>query len=417
MIGLVDCNNFFVSCERLFRPDLAKRPVAVLSANDGCVVARSEEVKALGIAMGEPYFKCRRRLAAAGAQVFSNNFELYGDLAARVVACLRAHAPEVETYSIDESFIDLAGMADARLESFLVQLRTVVERWTGIPVSIGAAPTKTLAKATNRYAKRHSRTGGVLAMADLRQRRHILAATPVGDVWGIGWSLRPRLEARGVATAQQLAEYDLRWMRKRMGISGEKLMRELNGECCYPLGEAGPERKTLIHSRSFGKSIVAPEEIASALREYAAIAAAKLRGYRLCAAEMHVFITTGRHARPHYSDSVAMQLARPTCDTVVLAEAAAAAARRLWRPGFRFRKAGLTLLELSADDLVQGELEFSAAAPSRRRLLEAVDRINARYGRNSLRFGVAAGTGSWKPNSAMRSPRTTTRVSEIVKVS
>ncbi len=416
MIGLVDCNNFFASCERLFRPDLAKRPVAVLSANDGCVVARSEEVKALGITMGEPYFQCKERLAAAGAAVFSSNFELYADLAARVVACLRAHAPDVEPYSIDESFIDVSGMSAAQLESFLVQLRTAVDRWTGIPVSIGAAPTKTLAKVANRYVKRNDRDRGVLAVAERRQFRRILAETPVGDVWGIGRALKPRLLARGITTALQLADLDTRWMRKRTGVVGESMLRELNGECCYPFGAPGPERKTLTHSRTFGKRISSADEIASALREYAASAAAKLRSHRLCAAAMHVFITTGSHAQPPYSDSVAMQFARPTRDTVELAQAASAAARKMWKPGYRFSKAGLTLLKLSAVDAVQGELDLASASASRLRLMEAVDRINARFGRNSVRFCTDEGIGTWKPHSDMRSPRATTRVGEIVQV-
>ncbi len=417
MIGLVDCNNFFASCESLFRPGLAKRPVAVLSANDGCVVARSEEVKALGITMGEPYFQCKERLAAARAAVFSSNFELYADLATRMVACLRAHAPDVEPYSIDESFIDVSGMSAAQMDSFLVQLRTAVERWTGIPVSIGAAPTKTLAKAANRYVKRNDRERCVLAVTDRRQCRRILAETPVGDVWGIGRALKPRLLARGITTALQLADLDMRWMRKRTGVVGERMLRELNGECCYPFGAPGPERKTLTHSRTFGKRISSADEIASALREYAASAAVKLRSHRLCAAAMHVFITTGSHAQPPYSDSIAMQFARPTCDTAELAQAAGAAARSLWRPGCRFRKADLTLLKMSAVDAVQGELDPASADTSRLRLMEAVDQNNARFGRNSIRFCADAGIRTWRPHSDMRSHRATTRISAIVRVS
>lgn len=422
MYALVDCNSFYASCERVFRPDLVVRPVAVLSNNDGCVIAATSEVKALGVRIGTPYFKCRRMLAAAGTEVFSANFELYGDMSARVEECLRHHATRVETYSIDESFIDCSGFCAAHLDTFLVSLRDAVLRWTAIPVCIGAAATKTLAKAANRFAKKSLSGNGICVIASEHERKTVLCATPVGGVWGIGGALRARLEAHGVHSALDLSRANEEWARSAMGVAGLRTVRELRGDSCIGLQEAEPPRKTLVHTRTFGERITEYADMAEAVGEFARRSAEKLRGHARLAGALRVFITAGEHIPGARCTAGAVaEFAHPTSDTMEIREAAGRLLRGIWKPGPRYIKAGVMLLGLRPAAQEQGLLRLGDEPHDRRALMRAIDALNARYGAGTLLIGAEnrrtrATAPKWQMNQKRRSPRYTTRVEDICAV-
>lgn len=288
-VGLVDCNNFYASCERLFQPALRGRPVVVLSNNDGCVIARSNEAKALGIAMGEAWHVCRRRVNTQGVVVRSSNYTLYGDLSARVMRTLAEHTPELEIYSIDEAFLGMGGFGD-QLEAHARQLRQTVQQWTGIPVSIGVAPTKTLAKVANRRAKKDPSAAGVFVMQTPEAIEAELARIQLTDLWGVAGRLAARLEAAGIRTPLALKGADSRFIRERFSVMLERIVRELNGIPCMALEEETPDRKSIMASRSFGRAVETLPELHEAVATYTARAAEKMRRQKLATAQLMVFI-------------------------------------------------------------------------------------------------------------------------------
>ncbi len=410
MIALVDCNNFYVSCERVFDPRLCGVPVVVLSNNDGCVIARSNEAKALGIPMGTPFFKVRDLVRRHGVRVFSSNYALYGDMSERVMLTLGEATPDVEVYSIDEAFVRLHASDEA------AGLRRRVLRDTGIPTSIGVGPTKTLAKAANRFAKKRA-TCGVFDLSAGGDVDDLLADLPVADVWGIGRRWAAKLCAAGLPTARHLRDADDQWVRRHLNVTGLRTVHELRGIPCIPFEEMPVERKTVTCSRSFGEPVERLGPIREAVAHYAAQAAAKLRREGLAAAILRVFVTTKYYGEePHRTGLYTLTLPRPTAFAPDLVRYAKLGLERAYRPGYAYRKAGVQLMGLSPADRVQGNL-FVAADPRRQaRLMAMMDRVNRRFGRGTL-FLAAEGTGrSWAMRQARRSPRYTTRWDELALV-
>ncbi len=399
LFALVDCANFYCSCERLFDPSLRHRPVVVLSNNDGCVIARTEEVKALGVPMAAPYFQWKQALADAGVAVFSSNYSLYADVSRRVMQTLETFTPDVEVYSIDEAFLAFPAepgrpdpLAQARLEGLARAIHERVYRWTGIPVRVSLAPTKTLAKIGIAWAKRRARAGETPAVclgtgADLDA---VLARVPVRDVWGIGWRWAPRLEAKGVGTALKLRDLDDGWVRKHLHVVGLRLVYELRGVSCLPLERAPSPRHSVVRTRSFGRAVTDAEAVREAVAAHAARAAEKLRAEGLRAGALHAFATTKGHGPgPHIHAAHAVAVDPPTNHTPALIKAALRALDACYReappggPPYRYKKAGVVLTALTPSR--QTSL-FHPENPALDALYDTVDRLNARMGRRTAVF-------------------------------
>ncbi|QJX47838.1 Y-family DNA polymerase [Hymenobacter taeanensis] len=429
MFGLIDCNNFYASCERVFRPELEERPVVVLSNNDGCVIARSQEAKALGVKMGAPYFQMRELMERHGVVVCSSNYELYGDMSRRVMWYLEQVTPAVEVYSIDEAFLDLRGMTrHYDLPSWAAELRGAVRQRTGIPVCVGVAPTKTLAKVANRVAKQEMLRGqgpGVLLLDDEAQRRKVLAQVAVEDVWGVGHRSAAKLYAAGVRTAAELAGVSDVWARKNLGgVVGARLLLELRGVPCASVVVEDEARKSLACTRSFGQPLSELTDLAGAVATHVARAGEKLRQQGLAARLLTVFVETSRYAGPPppYSFSTQLTLPVATDDTLVLAAWARRGLERIYRPGRRYVKAGVVLDGLErAGQQQQGSLFAPlAASPERAALMRTLDGLNSRYGKGTVRVGtMVAAPGqreAWAMRREAKSPAFTTSWQELWKV-
>lgn len=418
--ALVDCNNFYVSCERVFRPELEGRPVAVLSNNDGCAVSRSNEAKAIGVAMGEPAFKLRHLVEEAGLVLLSSNYALYGDLSERVMSILAEHAPASEVYSIDECFLDLDRMPVRDLESYCRDIRATVRRWTGIPVAVGVAPTKTLAKLANRLAKKSAKAGGVLDLASHPEWiERALRKTDVADVWGIGQQWSGLCYTSGVRTAWDLAHADDAWVRKHMGMVGLRTVLELRGTPVHSLETEPAARQTCCCSRSFGEATSDRRQVHDAVVAFASRAAEKVRKDMLVAGAVQVFIQTDRFRReaPQYSNAATVRLSPPSADTIKVIGAAARGLDAIWREGFAIRKAGVVLLDLIDPASVPRDL-FAPLPPARpKALMAAMDAVNARFGRNSAAFGLADRDAPWRMRQEKKSPSYTSRWEDVPRAS
>ncbi len=415
-VALVDCNNFYVSCERVFDPSLAHRPVVVLSNNDGCVIARSQEARQLGIQMGTPFFKCRELIRRNGVRVFSSNYALYGDMSSRVMETLRRFSPRMEEYSIDEAFLDCACTPREHPEEWARVLRAQVARCTGIPVSIGIASTKTLAKAAAHIAKKRLEADGVFDLDACADGDRVLESIAVDAVWGIGRQYAALLRRSGMLSARDLKYADDAWVRRHMTIQGLRTVWELRGISCLDLDEAPPAPRSILSSRSFGRPIDDPAQLREALAEYIGIAAAKLRSRNLLAASMQVCITTGGHGPgPHHSAAATLSLPQPLSSTPELIRYGLTGFESLYQRGIRYRKAGVVLSGLQQARAYQPGLFGCGPADARgRRLMEALDAINARFGRGSVGFGTPAhAVRAWRMQRRCMSGRYTTCWSEL----
>lgn len=415
--ALVDGNNFYVSCERVFQPVLEGRPVVVLSNNDGCAVARSDEAKALGIKMGQPHFEIRDLLAQHQGLALSSNYELYADMSRRMMTVIGQYAPEQEVYSIDESFLRFRGFTQWDLTSHGLRMRGQVRQWTGIPVGIGIAPTKTLAKLANRLAKRHPdfKAAGVCNLEDIAPWNLIryMTETQVEDLWGIGHNLGAKLRALGIISAQDLKTAEPEAMRQRFGVVMARIVRELNGVSCLPLEAAPAPKKQIVSSRSFGQLLTNPKHLAEAVSTYAATAAQKLRYEGEAAGALQVFLQTNPFipGEPQYHPATLVKFTTSTSDTARLIQAARSGLRRIYRQGFRYKKAGVMLLDLVPDGLQQGEL--FAAMPEvhsdrRDRLMSTLDEVNREMGKGTLRFLAEGAAKPWKMRRENLTPSYTT---------
>jgi DNA polymerase V len=412
-LALIDANNFYVSCERVFDPRLVGVPVLVLSSNDGCAIARSEEVKALGVRMGEPAFKLRELIARHGIRVFSSNYPLYGDMSRRVNEVLARFSPEVEVYSIDETFLDLAGLPHQDLRTHAQDLRATVKRWTGIPTCVGLGPTKTLAKLANAVAKKNPVFGGVCDLADPAVRQAVLRTIPVGKVWGIGEATARKLAGVGVTTAAGLRDLDPKLARQLGTVILERILRELRGVPCLGLEPVAPARQGLAVTRSFGQPMTELARVREAVAAHATRAGEKLRAQGLVAGRLAAFIHTSPHVPgPQHHGARATRLAPPTADTRELVAVAGRCLEAAWRDGFAYVKAGVLLDDLAAPGEAPPDL-FGAPRPGSEALMMAVDAINSRFGRHALVPAAVGVERAWAQRAAHRSPRYTTRADEL----
>jgi DNA polymerase V len=383
LIALADINNFFVSCERVFDPSLRNKPVVVLSNNDGCAVARSNEAKALGIKMGAPYFHWKDVVTRCNVQVLSSNYTLYADLSNRVMSVLRLFAPRVEMYSTDEAFLDLTSLSAPDADYLIRHLQNIISQWIGLPISIGAGPTKTLAKIANHCAKQQEKA---VVFREPALIDSYLKHFPVAEVWGVGRNNSHTLHSLGIATAYDLKHAPLKWIRKNFGVVGEKIVSELNGISTFNLEETHPDKKMITVSRSFSVPVMDKACLENTIRGYVERAAEKLRHQGLTAHGVAVSIRSNRFAEtPYYSSDHLTPLSLPSCYTPELIKAALSSLDRIYKPGIAYKKAGVCLVELERADKVQFSL-FKNPDPRHTRLMTCVDQINQKAP-HSIRFG------------------------------
>lgn len=419
--ALVDCNNFYASCEKLFRPDIQHAAVVVLSNNDGCVVARSKEAKALGIKMGVPAFQIRDLLDSGQVLAFSSNYALYADMSARVMTTLEQLSPAVEIYSIDEAFLDLTGVNYCSdLTVFGQQVRTRILQWLGISVCVGIAPTKTLAKLANYAAKKWQKTAGVVDLSAKERQRKLMSLLPVAEVWGIGGKLTARLNQLGIHTALDLADASPAFMRQQFSVVVSRIVQELNGESCLELEQLAPAKKEIVSSRSFGERIICKQQMQEAISEYVSRACQKLRKERQQAKQLSVFLRTSPfsdHIKdPYYANSISTSLSQPSADTRDFMSLASKLLDQIWRDGYRYAKAGVMLSDFYDDGVYQGSL-FEPAPPSyyNKTLMSTIDKLNS-SGKGKIWFASQGITQDWSMKRGMLSPRYTTHWQELPKV-
>ncbi|MDW2307264.1 MULTISPECIES: translesion error-prone DNA polymerase V subunit UmuC [Vibrio] len=419
VFALVDCNNFYASCEKLFRPDLKNTPVVVLSNNDGCVVARSREAKLLGIKMGVPVFQIKSEMQRHGILAFSSNYALYADLSSRVMRTLEEMAPRVEVYSIDEAFLDLTGIESAiSLVEFGQQVRERIGHWIGITVCVGIAPTKTLAKLANHAAKKYPATQGVVDLTNPDRQRRLLALVPVDDVWGVGRRLSKRLNALGITTALDLANASPRAIRDQFSVVLERTVRELNGDSCIELEEIPPAKKQIVCSRSFGVKVTHFELLREAVCEYATRATEKLRKEQQQAKVLTVLIRTSpfKDNEPQYSNSASGELLIPSCDTRDFIELANHLLKRIWKDGFRYAKAGVMLSDFYDLGMFQSGLFDDVSTRSNsQQLMSVLDTIN-QNGAGKVFFAGQGTKKDWSMKREHLSPAYTTRWDQLPRV-
>lgn len=418
MYALVDCNNFYASCERVFNPSLIGVPIVVLSNNDGCVIARSNEAKALGIPMGEPAFKMKEVIEENGVAVFSSNYTLYGDMSARVMQTLSTFVPEMEVYSIDEAFLNLHGFEHLDLAAFGRKIVRVTTKNTGIPVSIGIAPTKTLAKVANKFAKKYKGYKGACVIDTEEKRIKALQKFDIRDVWGIGRRYGKLLEYHGVRTAYDLTQRSASWVRKNMTVVGERMWNELRGIPCIELENQPSAKKQICTSRSFGSKLTAFEDVAEAVANHAASCAAKLRRQKSCAAGMLVFIMTNPFAErdPQYVNSRHFKLSVPTSDSGEIIAHAKRLLAEIFRTGYAYKKAGVIITEIVPDAPIQADLFDRVDRDRQKRLMKAIDELNDGYGTNKVRSAAQGYGKKWKLKNEQLSPCYSTKLTDIIDV-
>ena len=416
MFALVDVNSFYTSCETVFRPDLRGQPVVVVSNNDGCVISRSREAKALGIKMGAPWFKLKDELRRQKVHVFSSNYALYADLSHRVMTTLAELGPAIEIYSIDEAFINVSGVKNCMaLETFGHQVRNQVLKNTGLTVGVGIGQTKTLAKLANYAAKRWEKTGGVVDLSNIDRQRKLLARVPVAEVWGVGRRISKKLHLMGIESALQLADCSSWVIRKHFNVVLERTARELRGAPCLAIEEFSPGKQQIICSRSFGHRITAYEEMHQAICAYAERAAEKLREEKQFCRFISVFLRTSPHAQDEafYGNQAATQLLTPSNDTRDIIHAASEALAHIWRNGHRYMKAGVMLTDFFSNGVAQLNLfDEQPPKPNSAALMAAIDDLN-RSGKGKVWFAGQGIEKSWAMKREMLSPAYTTRYADL----
>ncbi len=393
-IGLVDCNSFYVSCERLFNPKIRKKPVVVLSNNDGCIISRSNEAKALGIKMGEPYFKAKNIIIKNKVEVFSSNYSLYGDLSRRVMRTLKRFNTEIEVYSIDEAFIDLSNFPDSEVEKVGREIRQTVLEWTGIPTSIGIAKTKTLSKVANHIAKK--KQSGVTSLIGIENLDPILEKVEINDVWGVGRQLTKFYQKNGIYNAKQLKNKSNTWIKKCSNVLSSRTAMELRGVPCIDLETTQTKRKSCVVSRSFGKRIESFQELKEAVANYCLNASEKIRSESLVAKAITVFVRTSPFQRDYgyYSNSKTIDFPIATNNSLETVKTAIAILESIFRNGCRYQKAGVMLTGLRDDD-GRKNLFSSEKDEKIKTLMQSIDNTNYRYGRSTLSLASAGVHKKW----------------------
>jgi DNA polymerase V len=412
--ALIDCNNFFASCERVFNPKLVNQPIVILSNNDGCVIARSNEAKALGIPMGIPYYQCKDMCKANNITVLSSNYQLYGDISNRVMNAVKELVPQVEIYSIDEAFFKLDGSEQNPAE-YAADIRDKIIKWIGIPVSIGIGGSKTLAKIANKIAKQEK--AGVFHLKGDLEQEEILNKFDIKDIWGIGRKINITLKAIGISTAGQLRDYDNKAIRKMLGVMGEKLVMELRGVDCYKMNDTPEARKNIISSRSFGKDVVNLEELEEAVSHYTVKACEKMRAQNTYAQGMYVLVKEKfyKNGRANYRYSSIHWFDEPTNDTISIIKQAKQCLKTIFRQGKAYKKAGIVLLGLKDKAHIQRSFFAEASSQKKLSMIDLMSNINKKMGADTI-FLAAQGTErKWSMNCGYRSPRYSTEWDELPK--
>ncbi|HSX21009.1 MAG TPA: Y-family DNA polymerase [Gammaproteobacteria bacterium] len=419
LYALVDCNNFFVSCERVFNPKLNNRPVVVLSSNDGCVISRSNEAKKLGIAMGEPFFKLRDVVQQHNIVVLSSNFALYGDLSTRIMNVIMHFFPDVDIYSIDEAFIDLTSLCkNFDVYKLCADLSQKIEQYTGVPVSIGIAPSKTLAKVANHIAKKHVGTHRVFYLDCTQKTQGILQEFAVGDVWGIGRQTERKLHAMGIYTVAELLTLPNKVVHENFTVVMKRILLELQGISCIKLKDTAANKQQIMISRSFGHRVTELAQLQEAIATYTTMACEKLRRQSSITAGIYVFLHTGLHGAPEtvYRNSLYISLPHRSSDTRQIIHWAKRGIRHLFRPGFKYKKVGVILCDLSSADSMQIDLFGHANLVHSEELMQLIDEINNKFGRATVQFAAAGLEKSWKTQFAKRSAAFTLSWHKLPKV-
>ncbi len=421
MYALVDCNNFYASCERVFQPQYNGKPVAILSNNDGCIISRSDEAKAVGVPMGAPEFKIKELLKEKGVKVFSSNYPLYGDLSNRVMKILEDFSPNLEIYSIDEAFMNFDGMTIADYTNYGIQIKARIQKWVGIPVCVGFAPTKALSKIANRIAKKFKdRTAGVYLIDSEEKRIKALKWTKIEDVWGIGYRLHKKMITRKITTAYDFTQPEHEaWIRKEMGVLGMRLKYELEGLSVLDLEPIKEQKKTIATTRSFPKQISDYDEIRERVSTFASICAEKLRKQKSCCHTIIVMLIIDKHKveTSKYYFNKAITLPYASNSTLTISQAAVTLLKELYdeAPNVRFKKAGVIVTEIIDEDKKQLQL-FEEENPKHLALMKAMDYLNKKIGERKVKLGAQNPNLTWNMKQNFLSPKYTTNFNEILEV-
>jgi DNA polymerase V len=421
IFAIVDCNNFYVSCERLFNPKLKNKPVAVLSNNDGIIIARSDEVKSLGVPMGAPVFKFEEVIRENKVTLFSSNYSLYGDISWRVMETLKTFTDNIEIYSIDEAFLEISSLAIHDYVKFGQEIRERVRKWTGIPVSVGIARTKTLAKLANRFAKKEKTNNGVCVLldSDIDEK---LKKIEIEDVWGVGFRNAPKLRQMQVNNALDLKKYDSKIIRKKYSVLLERTLLELNGISCIPISQSPAPKQSIASTRSFGRYITSLEEMEQALSTYVARAMEKLRKQNSIVGAFMIFIRTNYKSKIHhqYSNSLVTKLNSPTLDTSLVTKLALAGLKKIFKSGYRYQKAGVILFDIAPEQNKQYQLGNASSQiqmdKANQMKMQTIDKINSKFGSSSIFLGSEGVQKDWRMKNEKRSPSYTMSWYEILKV-
>jgi DNA polymerase V len=415
MLALADCNNFYASCERVFQPHLEGKPIVVLSNNDGCVIARSNESKALGIKMGVPVFQVKTIIEQHNIQVFSSNFTLYGDLSKRVMSSMRQEVKAMEVYSIDEAFMDFSGEGSPLEKG--IALKKKVQQHVGIPISIGIAPTKTLCKVAGLIAKKHTKTG-VFVLQDKALIERALKWLPVAELWGVGRRHARMLDSVGIKTAYDLCRADDSWIRRRLSVVGLRMVKELRGIPCFPLEESASRKKNICTSRSFGKAVKQMEDLKEALSTYASTCAYKLRKQKSCASRISIFIHTNpfKPTDKQYKGFTSFVLDTPTNDSIELVRLALEGLEKIYRSDCTYKKAGVIVSDISPQQQQQLSLFDTLDRKKHQSIMTALDNINDKIGKDRVRLAVQGNGRQWKMKQEQLSPCYSTRIEDALKV-
>ena len=419
MYALCDCNNFYASCECVFKPSLNGKPVVVLSNNDGCVIARSQEAKDLGIKMGVPAFEIKEMVNTHGVTVFSSNYALYGDISNRVMSVLGSYAPNYEVYSVDEIFLNFQGMQYTNLVEYCKTIRKTVRQNTKIPISIGIAPTKTLAKAANKIAKKRYKDIGVLELIDKTDIENHMKEFPVEDLWGIGYRYAKFLKSNNITTAFELMQMNDAWIKKNLSVQGLKLVYELRGIPCIPIEETAPDKQGICVSRSFGQMVSDLPTMEESVATFANRASQKLRRQSSNCSAISVFIHTNQFRKDlkQYYNSRYIQIPIATSDSGELIKWALFGLKQIYRDGYKYKKAGVLIHEITPEGALQTNLFSELPTDNRKRVLNAtVDKLNKVMGKNAVKYAAMGDGKKWKLKQEMLSPCYTTRLAEIFTI-
>jgi DNA polymerase V len=418
MFALIDCNNFYVSCERVFNPNLNKKPVVVLSNNDGCAISRSNEAKALGIPMGAPAFKYEKLFKKNNVKVFSSNFPLYGDMSSRVMSILSKFTPNIEIYSIDEAFLKFEGFENYDLKSYCQEIKDMVLKWTGIPISIGIAPTKALAKVANRIAKKFpERTRGVYLIDSSNKKENALKWLKIEDVWGIGFRHAEKLRHIRISTAYDFTNLEDSWVRKNMSVVGVRLKKELEGKSVLDLEEVRSPKKAIATTRSFEGTITDYEKIKERISTFAICCAEKLRSQNSNCNSIYVFVRSNKFQKnkPQYRNGILMTIPFSTNSNMIINKYAVEGLKKIFRKGINYKKAGIIVTSLDSSENHQLNL-FENENPKHKYLMKAIDYIQKKEGQSKIKLASQDLRKRWKMKQEKLSPNYTCKVSDIIKV-